>query len=288
MQRKFLHHPWLRLITAVSGAFLSAVAVNLFIVPQDLYTGGLLGLCQVIRTLLHPELPFDLAGVLYLLLNIPLMVLAWRNLGRKFVYRLILCTVANSLFLAVIPAPAVPIIEDTLTSCVIGGILNGFACGLVLTCGGSCGGLDILGLYFSKRGKGTVGKFSIIYNTLLYGVCALIFSLPVAIYSAIYSVFCSLFIDRLHQQNIASQMILFTKEKSDALPRAIMDRLDRGVTYWEGTGAYTGDGVRVLCICLSKYEISAVEEVLHQLDPHAFFIIQNGVHAGGNFENHLS
>lgn len=288
MQRKFLHHPWLRLITAVSGAFLSAVAVNLFIVPQDLYTGGLLGLCQVIRTLLHPELPFDLAGVLYLLLNIPLMVLAWRNLGRKFVYRLILCTVANSLFLAVIPAPAVPIIEDTLTSCVIGGILNGFACGLVLTCGGSCGGLDILGLYFSKRGKGTVGKFSIIYNTLLYGVCALIFSLPVAIYSAIYSVFCSLFIDRLHQQNIASQMILFTKEKSDALPRAIMDRLDRGVTYWEGTGAYTGDGVRVLCICLSKYEISAVEEVLHQFDPHAFFIIQNGVHAGGNFENHLS
>ena len=90
----------------------------------------------------------------------------------------------------------------------------GFACGLILTCGCSTGGLDIIGLYLSKRGKGfTVGRFSLGFNAVLYTVCLFLFNASTAIYSAIYNVFAAMFLDRVHQQNIAVQMLIFTKDK---------------------------------------------------------------------------
>ena len=115
----------------VLGGILLAVSINLFVVPQGMYSGGLYGLCQVIRTLVVDRLgvktSVDLAGVLYLLVNLPLIALAWRTLGRGFVIRMTVVTVVNSIALAVIPSPAAPIIADKLTSCLVAGILSASA-----------------------------------------------------------------------------------------------------------------------------------------------------------------
>ena len=253
---------------------------------------GLLGFCQLIRTVAAQNLEltpgFDFSGILYLLLNIPLLVLAWRNLGRAFVLRTITCTVCCSLFLTLIPVPAEPIIEDLLTSCLLGGIVGGFAGGMILTCGCSGGGLDILGLYLSKKGKGfTVGKFSVSCNAVLYALCLVLFDASTAIYSTIYTVFSSLFLDRSHQQSITVQMLIFTKEKHPELPRFIMETLERGVTCWKGHGGYTGQPLEVLCVCLNKYEIETLRREIRKIDPQAFFIVQEGVQVGGHFEKHL-
>ena len=294
MYQKLTHNRYLRITLALAGSFLLAFAVNIFITPHHLYSGGLYGVCQLARTLLSTYAGLtvtavDLAGVLYLLVNIPLMILAYRSFGKTFSAKLILCTVTNSVFLSLIPVPATPLIADELTSCLVGGILSGFAGGLVLTCGGSCGGLDIIGLYLSKKNKGfTVGKFSIGFNAVLYLVCMLLFNVSTAIYSAIYMVFSALFTDRAHKQNITVQVLIFTKLHDPELPRYIMEKLGRGVTYWEASGGYTGDAVRVLCVCLSKYEIETLQTVMRQMDPNAFFIVQQGVQIGGNFERHLT
>lgn len=288
---KVLHNRWSRIGMAVLGTLLSAIAVNVFIVPQNLYAGGVLGMCQIIRTLLARvgvTAGFDLAGVLYMLVNLPLIVLAWRTLGRRFVILMIICVASNSLFVALVPSPATPIIDDMLTSCMLGGILNGFACGLILTCGGSTGGLDTVGMYMSKKGKGTVGKVSLVFNVVLYVVCALLFSVPVALYSAIYSVFCSLFVDRIHQQNIAVQVLVFTKDKGPDLQHFIIEKLERGVTYWTGYGGFTEKPLQVLCVCLNKFEIATLRQAVREIDPSAFLIIDEGVQATGNFEKHLS
>ncbi|MBQ0037508.1 MAG: YitT family protein [Clostridiales bacterium] len=294
MLNKALHNRPLRFLMALFGSFLLAVAINLFVSPHQLYSSGLFGTCQLICTVLHTKLgiaavSLNLAGVLYFVLNIPLLFLAYRTLGRQFVLWLVACTVSNSLFLTIIPIPTVPIIEDMLTSCLVGGILAGFANGLVLTCGASCGGLDILGLYLSSKGSHfTVGKFSIAYNAVLYLICLLLFDASTALYSAIYTVFNSLFMDRVHRQNITVQVLIFTKVRNPELPRFIMNELGRGVTYWEAKGAYTGDNVQVLCVCLSKYEIDSLQQAMHKMDPNAFFMVQEGVHIGGNFPRHLS
>lgn len=292
MYQQLMHNKSLRLIGALLGSLLMASAINLFIVPQGLYAGGAYGFCQVIRTLLQThaglQLPFDLAGVLYLLLNIPLFLLAFRALGRAFFIRAAIVTLSNSLFLTIIPSPATPIIPDMLTSCVVGGILVGFSAGLVLTCGGSTGGLDILGLYLSKKkARFTVGRFSISVNAALYTLCLILFNATTAIYSAIYMVMSNLFLDRLHRQNVTVQLLIFTKKKDPQLPRYIMEQLERGVTSWTARGGWTGDEVQVLCVCLSKYEIDTLRQVLQQVDPDAFYIMQEGVAIGGHFERHL-
>lgn len=290
MYDKMIHNRWARLAVALFGILVTAAAVNLLIVPQGLYTSGLLGLCQIIRTLLERAgltLEFDMAGILYFIANIPLVILAWRSMGRKFVIRMMICIAASSLFLSLIPVPETPIVADELTSCLLGGILSGFGGGLILTCGGSSGGLDTIGLYLSKKGKGTVGRLSIVFNAVLYIVCAALFSLPVALYSAIYSVFSSLFVDRLHQQNIAVEMLIFTKEKGEELREFIMANLGRGVTYWNGNGGYTDQPMQVLCVCLDKYEVVSLRQAIQEVDPTAFIMINEGVHTGGNFERHL-
>ena len=290
MYDKMLHNRWARLGVALLGTLILSAAVNLLIVPQNLYTSGVLGMCQVIRTLLERvgiTAEFDIAGILYFVINVPLLVLAWKSMGRRFVIRMIICVAANSLFVSIIPIPEVPIVEDELTSCLLGGILSGFGGGLVLTCGGSTGGLDTIGLYLSKKGKGTVGRLAILFNAVLYIICAILFSLPVALYSAIYSVFASLFVDRLHQQNIAVQVLIFTKEKGEELRQYIMTELERGVTYWNGNGGYTEQPMQVLCVCLDKYEVVSLRQAIQEVDPTAFIMINEGVHTGGNFERHL-
>lgn len=289
---KLMHNKGLRLVGGLLGSLLMSVAINVFIVPQGLYAGGAYGLCQVIRTLLQTKLgveaSFDLAGVLYFFMNLPLFLLAFRTLGRTFCLKAGICTVSNSVFLALIPSPAVPIIPDPLTSCMIGGILVGFAAGLVLTCGCSTGGLDILGLYLSKKNnRFTVGRFCISFNVCLYLLCFILFDATTAIYSAIYNVLSNLFLDRLHRQNVSVQLLIFTKSKDPALPKYIMEQLDRGVTYWQAKGAYTGDDVQVLCVCLSKYEIDTLKQVIRDIDPNAFFVMQEGVRVEGNFKRHL-
>ncbi len=293
MLHKALQNKWTRVAIAVVATLLYAVGVNLFIVPVGLYSGGVVGLSQVIRTLLARSVALpenvDIAGILYFLLNVPVLIMAWKELGRGFLIRTLICVGASSFFLSVIKAPASPLLEDPLSACVVGGILCGFALGLALTCGCSTGGLDVVGLCLSKRGsRFTVGRFSLSFNVALYAACAILFNIQTAIYSVIYTVFCSLFIDRGHQQNISVQVLIFTKDEDPQLPSNIMTRLGRGVTYWEGKGAYTGSDIRVLCVCVSKFEVAELQETVRELDPRAFFIVQEGVRIGGNFARKIS
>lgn len=284
-----LHNRWLRLLAAIFGELLAALALNLFIVPLELYTGGLMGLCQLFRTLMATYLhinfgAYDVAGVLYFLLNIPILLYAWRTLGRGLVLRTLICTVSYSLFYSVIPIPSAPIVDDYLTACLLAGILAGVANGIVLTCGCSGGGLDVVGLCLSKRGSNiTVGRFSLGFNLMLYGACLFLFSPEIAIYSVIYNFFTAMVLDRLHQQNISVQAMIFTKGDVASLSQFIINTFGRSVTYWTGVGAYTGQGVHVLYVCLSKYEIEELRHAVHSMDPHAFLVIQAGVQVDGNF-----
>ncbi len=293
MLHKAMQNRWTRFALAVLGTFINSFGMNYFIVPMKLYGGGITGVSQLIRTLLERVVALpagvDFAGILYLILNVPILILAWRELGRGLAVRTVVCTLSSSLFLSILTAPATPLLEERLASCLVGGIVCGFGLGLTLTCGSSSGGLDILGLWLNKRGsRFTVGRFSLGFNAVLYGLCAILFDVPTALYSIIYNVFCSLFMDRTHQQAISVQVLIFTHDEGPELPQNIMRRVNRGVTYWEGRGAYTGQDVRVLCVCVSKFEEDELRAAVREIDPNAFFIVNEGVRIDGNFLRKLS
>lgn len=284
-----LHNRWLRLLAAVVGEGVSALSLNLFIVPLGLYSGGLMGLCQLIRTLLQTRLGLtfggtDIAGILYFLVNIPILLLGYKTLGKGLTFKTAVCMVSYSFFYSVIPIPKTPIVEDYLTSVLLGGIIGGVASGIVLTCGGSGGGLDIIGLCLSKRGSQfTVGKFSLTFNAFLYASFLLLFVPEVVIYSVIYNFFTAMVLDRMHQQNVNVQAMIFTKEDEKKLGRFIIEKLGRSVTCWEGTGAYSGKRRHVLVVCVSKFEIEELLHAVHEIDPQAFTTVQERVRVYGNF-----
>jgi len=288
-----LHNRWLRLVAAVFGELICAVGVRLFIVPLGLYSGGLMGVCQLFRTLMQTYMGLnfgasDIAGILYFVLNIPILLFAYKTLGKQLVFKTLVCTLSYSLFYSMVPTPAVPIVDDYLTACLLGGILNGIGCGIALTCGGSGGGLDIVGLCLSKRGsRFTVGKFSLTFNFFLYAACLFLFQPEIAIYSVIYNYFSAMVLDRMHQQNVNVQAMIFTKEDEKELGRYIIEKMGRSVTYWEGTGAYSGKGLHVLVVCLSKFEIEELLHAVHERDDHAFVTVQERVRVFGNFVRKL-
>ena len=283
------HNKHLRLLGGVLGQLLVAVSIDLFIVPIGLYSGGTIGLCQMIRTLLQTTLHLDfgnhdIAGILYFLTNIPILLFAYRSLGRGATGKTIVCILSYSVISSLIPIPETPIVEDYLTACLLGGIVNAVGSGLTLTCGCSSGGLETIGLCLSKRGSQfTVGRVSLGFNIVLYTVCFVFFVPEILIYSVIYNFVTYLMLDRTHQQNVSVQALIFTRGDERRLSRFVMDELGRGVTYWSGTGAYTGEGLHVLCVCLSKYEIEELHQAVCTADPHAFIIVQEGIRIYGNF-----
>ena len=288
-----LHNKWLRIIGAVFGEFCCAFAAIVFIVPHGLYTGGILGVCQLFRSYLYQHFGmdfggYDIAGILYLAVNIPILLYAYRSLGMGLVIRTLICTVAYSVFYSLIPVAQTPLLEDTLTSCLIGGIIGGVGSGIALTCGATGGGLDILGLSLAAKGKRmSVGKFSLSFNAVLYFACLIMYNVQVVVYSIIYNFLTAIVIDKVHQQNVNVQTLIFTREDIREITEFMINRIGRSVTYWESTGAYSQEPVHVLCICLSKYEIDELRNAIRDIDPNAFIIVEEGVQIYGNYPKHL-
>lgn len=284
---------WERNAMAVVGMFLFAIAVNLFIVPANLYNGGVMGISQIIRTLLVRHFhrlsgSIDIAGIINLLFNIPLFILAYVSIGKSFFVRTVVCVFSQTLFLSILPVPATPIVGDSLTASMIGGIIAGTGIGVALRFGGSGGGMDIVGVYLTKKYKDfSVGKVSLVVNTVVYGICAILFGVQTAIYSIIYSAVSMLMSDRAHTQNINTEVFIFTKKEPKEILDYIVWEFERDATWWEAKGGYTADTTYMIVAVLSKYECAHLRRELKLIDEHAFVVVTDGVSINGRYEKHL-
>ena len=283
-----------RLLIAVGGMLIYSVGVNTFIVPADLYSGGVMGISQILRTLLIRYTDFsmggtDIAGIINFVLNIPLFFLAYFSIGRGFFIRTVVCIFSQTVFLTLIPIPAVPIVEDTITASLIGGILAGAGIGIALRGGGSSGGADIIGMFITKhRQDFSVGRLNLCINLCVYLACGLLFDIKVVIYCVIYSAICSLMLDRTHTQNISTEVFIFTKKDPQEVMAYILKDLIRGATYWEAKGGYTNQETNIIFTVVSKHELTALKHKLRQIDPAAFLVSKENVAVEGKFEKHLS
>ncbi len=276
----------------IVGALLYAVGVNFFVVPAGLYTGGVMGLCQVIRTLLarYLDLHFqsiDIAGVIYYMINIPIFIIAFARIGRRFFAKTLVTVTALSLSLAVIPP--VTIVKDTMASCVVGGIISGAGVGIALRMGASSGGMDVVGVLLTKwRQDFSVGRVNLLMNLVLYGICLALFDVEIVVYSVIYAAVYSVAMDRVHTQNINVEVTVITKADTTALEKEIFAEMVRGITRWSSLGAYTYDRSHILYIISSKYEVGRLKAIIHKHDPNAFIVTNEGVGVDGNFLKKLS
>lgn len=272
------------------GSFLFCAGLNWFIVPVGLYNGGTVGISQIIRTILQTTFgytfQFDIAGIINFLFNLPLLALAYIKFGKGLFSKTLFSVLVQTILFSLLPIPSTPIIEEKIAACLIGGIFAGTGVGVTLRAGSSGGGVDVLGLYFTSRYKDfSVGKMTLLINSFVYMTCAILFELPVAIYSIIYSAVYSLAVDKTHLQNINSSVMIFTKKQD--LYEKIISELNRGTTYWKGTGGFTNTDTYVVVTVLSKYEIHQLKQLLEREDPNAFVIVNEKLEILGNYEVRL-
>lgn len=275
----------------VAGALLYSLGLNLFVVPAGLYTGGIMGFAQLLRTLIVHltglEMKFDIAGVINYAINLPILCIAWRRVDHRAVFKTLLSVTSTTIFLSLVPRMDI-LGGDKLAECLIGGMLCGCGIGVTLWMGGTSGGMDVIGMMLLKKGSHTsIGHVNLIWNLALYAICAAAFNLSTAIYSILFSFVSTTAMDKLHMQNINVEVTVVTKILSPEMEREILVDLHRGITRYEGIGEYTGQPVHIFYILVNKYEIGQLRAIVLKHDPHAFIVAKDGAVVYGNYKKKL-
>ncbi len=288
LQEAFADREPIRILGILVGAAIYAAGMNLFIVPAGLYTGGVMGSCQVIRTLLvqNFHLDFgglDIAGILNYLVNIPILLIAWQKIDRRFVGKTVIAVTAITVFLSVIPVRDV-LEGDRLAKCLLGGLCVGAGGGTLLYMGANSGGSDVIGILLMRHDANlSVGRINLCANVLLYCVCAILFQVPTALYSVIFAMVNSYTVDKLHSQNINVELTIITKTDTRPMEQEILAGMHRGITKLTGEGEYTSEPVTMLYVVVSKYEVYQVRRIVNKYDPHAFVVAKRNAIIYGNY-----
>lgn len=274
-------------IKMLIGSIMFCLAINVFIVPNNLYTGGVLGIAQLIRSIIVDIIgfnaSFDFSGVLYYLMNIPLFFIAYKKLSKTFFIRTLLVITIQTIMLSLIPTIAV--VDDVLTNVLVGGLLCGAGLGIVLSTGASTGGTDIVGLVLAKKNNQlSVGKLGLCVNVIIFLVAGILFGLETMIYSIVYSFIDNLTIDKMHEQNICSTALIFSKKNPKDINNYIKNELGRDFTYWDAKGGYDDSKTYIIYTAMSKYELIKLERKIKECDFNAFMVKSDGVGIKGEFE----
>lgn len=282
-----------RILAVIACSFVYAVGINFFIVPAGLYTGGIMGLCQLIRSFMTDYMgisfgSIDIAGLIYYVINLPFLFIAHKLMGKLYFFKTILAITLESLFMVIIPIPASPLVDDTLAAALIGGVISGAMMGLVLRMGACDGGMDLVGvLIVHKKNGARVGMANLYVNIIVFAIMAFSYPIEVLIYSLIEAYMMSYALDRFYAQTINVEFHIVTQKDPAELEQLIIHELRRSVTKWDGTGGYSGKPTNVLYVIADKFEAPRLKRLVREYDPDAFVVENTGVNINGNFEKHL-
>jgi len=269
----------------VIGTLIIGVGIMYFINPSRLYTGGVTGLAQLIVNITHDASGGSIRinlGFLTFLFQIPLILLGYFKLSRRFVIYSIVSILIASGFLA-LPITYSVMGDDLLASALAGGILTGLGNGMLYRVGASSGGTAILFQYLSIK----TGKLVGIYQIILHGIIILIAGIQYSLTIAVYTIFAqgvsAIVVDRIHTAYHFMRLEIVTDKGPDMI-EAIGHRMPHGATAFDGVGGYSGQPHKVLFVIVSAHELPGYLAVIEQTDPKAFVTISGVSGIRGNFQ----
>jgi uncharacterized membrane-anchored protein YitT (DUF2179 family) len=259
----------LSLFLITAGSILCAIAINGILIPQQFVSGGVTGLALVVRAYL-PSVNFAL---IYLLLNIPLYLLAFLSVGRRFfLYSLVgLFIFTGAIWLVQVTIP----IEEKILSALAAGIILGVGSGIILRSLGSTGGIDILSIMLLQRFSIKLGTTVLAVNCLVLLLVGFLFSLEAALYTVIYIYVTSKIIDVVVTGLSQRKAVFIISHKWQDISNEILKGIKRGVTVLRGEGGYTGQEERILYTVITFRELGELKRVINRLDPDAFVVVND-------------
>jgi uncharacterized membrane-anchored protein YitT (DUF2179 family) len=255
------------LLLIFAGSVLCAAAVKGILVPKQFLAGGVTGLA-LLGHYVFPSLPI---GFIYFLLNMPLFIIGWMFVGRRFFWYSLAGMI---IFSAVIfwPYPVFPV-EDMILNALAAGIITGIGSGIILRSLGSAGGLDILSIIVFKRFSMRPGTTVMTFHAILLLVALLRLPMELVLYTLIYffinAYFVNLVVIGLNQR----KAVMIISPQWEEISRQIMDKLQRGVTIVKGEGGYSGQHLHILYSVVTFTELSRFKEIIRKVDPNAFVVV---------------
>ena len=266
------------------GSALFALGFALFLEPNQIHAGGVSGLSLLIAAALGR----GSVGLISLIINIPLFILGYRHIGRRFFYGSLLGMALSSVLIDVFAA--IPMVDtEPLVSVLFGGALCGFGLGLVFHAGASTGGTDIAGRLLKRKFRSfSMGRLMMSMDLVTVVLTAVVFrDVNKALYSALTLYVTSKVMDSVLYSFDYSRVALIVTDEYEAVARAVDEKLDRGVTFLRAQGYYTRQDKFVLLCAIKKQQLPELKDLVAELDPNAFVILQDAHQVlGDGFKRH--
>ncbi len=275
------------LVVSVFGVFLYTLGINLFITPANLFPIGTMGLVYEITFILEKTIGVVIpADIGYFVLNIPILILGYFKVGKKFTVKTLIVVAFTSVFMSAIPVPSAPLIDDTLLAIIASALISGVGVAMLLRVGASSGGTDIIALYMSIAKGKSFGTFNTAFNGIVIAIAVILTKdLTTAIYLMIYVYILSVTIDKIHNSSEKFTMIIVTNKSPDVKKAIFGAGIRRGITVIDSKGGYTGNQNNTLILTCERNEYPELTRMIKDVDSKAFISTFKTQDVVGEFEN---
>lgn len=273
------------LVISVIGVFIYTFGINMFVTPADLFPIGTMGLVYEISYAFDKFFGITIsADIGYFVLNIPILILGYFKVGKKFTVKTLIVVAFTSVFMSLIPSHK--IIDDTMLAIIAGALISGVGVAMLLRVGASSGGTDIIALYMSIAKGKSFGTFNTAFNGIVISIAVILTGdLSTAIYLLIYVYILSVTIDRIHNSSEKLTMIIVSQNSEIVKKTLFGAGVRRGITVIESVGGYTGNPNKTLILTCERSEYHNLTKMIKEVDSKAFISTFKTQDVVGEFEN---
>lgn len=270
------------MLETILGALIMAAGVSLFLLPNQLSSGGIAGVATIFYYLL--DIPM---GTVIIAINIPLFLFSMYKVGKIFFLKSIVGTISMSIFIDLLDKIE-PLTTDRFLACVYGGILLGLGTTLLLKAEASTGGSDLIS-YIAKKYKPTVrsGNIIVIIDIIIIALNVIFFKeIEIGLYSAIAIYLMGKIIDIFFEGINFTKLMIIVSNKSEEIAKQIDEKVARGSTGVYGKGMYTNENKLILMCAAYRKDVARIKIIAKEIDPRSFIVITNSREVvGQGFKN---
>lgn len=252
------------------GSVLYALSVNIFTAPNQIAPGGVTGVATLFN--FAWGLPI---GTMILIINLPLLLASWFRLGKAFTVRTLIVTVLSSVVIDTTASFLPPFQGDRMLVALFGGVLAGAGLGLIYMRGATTGGTEVVARLLERKFRYIpIGRLILLVDALVVAASALVYrNVESALYAMVLIFVSTSLMDALVYGGDKGKMLLIMSKKEREIADEVLDRMERGVTLLNATGAYTGGQRRVLLCAVRRSEMYQLRSIVMDIDPGAFMIV---------------
>ncbi|GAX89545.1 hypothetical protein EFBL_1169 [Effusibacillus lacus] len=256
-----------RILFITLGAVLVSIGLEIFLVPNQIIDGGIVGISIIFSHLSGWPL-----GMFLFFLNLPFLLMGYNQIGKTFALSTLLGVSVMSVGTQLLhPVPGLT--DDPLLASVFGGIILGIGVGMVIRYGGSLDGTEMVAIMINKKTPFSVGETVMFFNVFILGSAGFVFGWDRAMYSLIAYYIAFKMIDLTIEGFQESKSVWIISENYKEIGETILARLGRGVTYLNGEGGFTGDDKKVVFCVITRLEEAKLKLIVEEVDPSAFLAI---------------